>query len=650
MFAARAVSARSASLTLVSSAVGVVGGCGYSCYYDANNKKYRLPSSLSSSWWTPDYTSLEGSSSSSLTRHHTITPQNISDIIVPTLEATGRVMRLAKTAVLIAMDYKTADWFVFAGSSSNNQLLPQQDEETRFWEDQVTKRQQVLDDTQITYSKMTHLQLNDFERMQAKAHERQAMQQAALELAQAQEQLIALQGDSSKTSQIHRKAARRLLQLCHDNKGVYIKIGQHLANLDYIIPHEYIEILSALFDDNPRTDFEQVRLVIQQDLGIMDPSELFDNFDPEPIASASLAQVHVAYDKTTGKKLAVKVQHYGLRETCAGDLFALVKVVRTAERLFDGFTWGWLADEIAPQLPKELDFHNEGKNAERAAANLERIGGFACVIPKILWNKSSTRVLTMEFEEGFKATDLKAIRRAGLKERDVARLISSVFSSQVFLSGWVHCDPHPANVLLRAKNGKPEMVLVDHGLYRELDPEFRRRYSHLWQSLMLADLKGIKEACHSLGIDKAYTLFASMLTARPYDEMIERSMKGTLHHGSQTSSRADQAVIRNYAQRYLTDIFDLLSSLPRQMLLILKMNDCLRHIDFSLGSPTNTIVVNGTIAARAIYEDRIHTRDMSWLSKWTAWLDYVRVILRVQLYDATVWWMQSTSKLKLTAA
>ena len=215
--------------------------------------------------------------------------------------------------------------------------------------------------------------------------------------------------------------------------------------MDYLIPQEYIEVLSCLLDDAPTSSYEEVASVIQEDLGKM-PDELFEGFDPTPIASASLAQVHVAYDKQTGQKLAIKVQHKGLRETCRGDISALHTVVNVLEFFFEEFNFGWIADEIAPQLPKELDFHNEGKNSEKAAYFLQKRQHKSndVVIPKVHWEHTSNRVLCMEFEEGFRATDVKKIRESGMNPRDVAKLISRVFNSQVFLDAWVHCDPHPA--------------------------------------------------------------------------------------------------------------------------------------------------------------------------------------------------------------
>jgi aarF domain-containing kinase len=311
---------------------------------------------------------------------------------------------------------------------------------------------------------------------------------AAQRLAEAQDELAAL-GNDVTMSRVHQTAASRLLRLCHVNRGVYIKVGQHLANLDYLLPSEYITTLSALYDDTPVTDFATVCRVVEQELGAH-PLDLFDSFDPIPIASASLAQVHVAYRR--GVKLAVKVQHDGLRETSVGDVANLTWAVRCAERLVPDFSLGWLADEIAPNLFKELDFAHEGRNADQAREHLATTG-LSCVIPQIHWNLTSARVLTMEFEEGFKATDVESIERAGLSRYDVSTLIASVFASQVFGSGHVHCDPHEANVLVRAQDGKPVLVLVDHGLYQTLDKNFSQQYALLWKSLMLADLKGIEK-------------------------------------------------------------------------------------------------------------------------------------------------------------
>jgi hypothetical protein len=333
-------------------------------------------------------------------------------MIIPTMQAGLRAARLVKTAMLIIIDYEIAKLkpMIRGDEEIGHQRL----------EHEMELRESELENAQMAYANEDEDQstksLPPLERRALKLKQKKQMEEAARLLADAEEALEAMEGGSAK-SKVHRTSANRLLELCKKNGGVYIKVGQHLANLDYLIPQEYIDALSTLFDSCPRSDYENVRRVIREDLNA-EVDSLFENFDPVPLASASLGQVHVAYDKTSGRKLAVKVQHYGLRETSAGDIFAVSTVVRLIESMFEGFTFGWIADEIAPHLPKELDFVREGKNAELAAMHINKTG-LDCVIPKIIWNKTSSRVLTMEFEEGFKATDVDAIEASGLNKRYV---------------------------------------------------------------------------------------------------------------------------------------------------------------------------------------------------------------------------------------
>ena len=553
----------------------------------------------------------------------------------PEFKGTGetiiRALRLVGSVALILVDYEYAKF--------ENKFRPIREPESmqQYWDLEREKRIKGLEEAQVAYTspKDKILLSSGKTKEEIILEQRNAVYTAAEQLAEA-EDMISEIGDPKGL--IHKKAATRLLKLCQKNGGSYIKVGQHLANLDYLIPNEYIVVLSTLFDASPKSSYEDVCAVIQEDLG-MHPDELFDSFEKEPIASASLAQVHVAYEKESGRKLAIKVQHRGLRETSKGDILALVATVDMVGMMFKDFKFGWIAEEIAPQLPKELDFCNEGKNAERASVDMTK-NGMACIIPKIRWNHTSERVLTMEFEEGFKATDLESIEKAGLKKSDVSKLISSVFNSQVFLSSFVHCDPHPANVLIRAnKNGKPEMVLVDHGLYKQIDDEFRIRYANLWKSLMLADLRGIEESCKALGVDETYTLLAAILTSRPYDEIMERSKTGSLYGKVNTESKMDRAIIQGYAQQFLSDIIEILGTLPRQMLLLLKMNDCLRHIDYTLGSPTNTLVVAGKYASMAVLQDQM-LNNPTVKGRFLAILDFMQVILRVQIHNWGVWWIE----------
>lgn len=133
-----------------------------------------------------------------------------------------------------------------------------------------------------------------------------------------------------------------------------------------------------------------------------------------------------------------------------------------------------------------------------------------------------------------------------------------------------------------------------------------------------------------------------MLTSRPFDEIIDRAKTGSLKANFQPDNKSDKAMIQGYAQVFIKDIFGMLSTLPRQMLLLLKMNDCLRHIDYTLGSPTNTLVAAGKYASRALYEYQMqHAETVG--GRVHAWFDYIRVMLRIHMHDLGVWWIQTTS-------
>lgn len=591
-------------------------------------------------------------------------------LILPTAEALIRAARLAKTAVVMATDYQLyfvqrkqpnsliSDIYSWVFQCNNNQSKTdaaaggnssysgELGRKQAQLEDQIDHLERDLDRAQQEYVAPISSSNNDEAKMSdhtlVKLNQKEAMRETASQLGTAQEELASVVAEirdesGNNPDGIHERNAHRLLELCRTNGGVYIKVGQHLANLDLLVPQEYIQTLSSLFDNAPVSSYENVCHVVKQELGSL-PGDLFCDFSETPLASASLAQVHTATCKETGKKLAIKVQHRGLRETSKGDLFAMTCVVGVAEKLFDDFNFGWICEEMTPQLPKELDFSNEGKNAEAAAAHLNQ-SGLDCVVPRVHWSNTTERVLTMDFEEGFRATDVASIEKAGLCRREVARLISSVFNAQIFGPGFVHCDPHEANVLLREhpeKKGKPQIVLVDHGLYKQLDDEFQHAYARLWTGIVMADVSEIKSACEQLGVTKMYPLLSSMLTSRPFDEVMERSQTGSLD--AAPTGGGDKAVIRGYAQRYLKEIITMLDVVPRQMLLIFKMNDCLRHVDTALGSPVNNLVVAGKYASKRVYESDKRKQQQSnagFLGFLRSWLSYVHVLIRISSYELT---------------
>lgn len=306
-------------------------------------------------------------------------------LIRPTAEALLRAVRLVKTAAVIAADYhfyylqrKHSDsligiayTWVFQSRKHNGDEEHGHVQRQRELEDTIEQlesdlyraQQQYVDskpsvnDTHTDYHSdhpNDHTAAISKHRL-SKSQQKEAMMFIARQLANVKDELYALVTDISTNNDegipanIHQRNANRLLQLCRMNGGVYIKVGQHLANLDLLLPDEYLKSLSSLFDDAPVSSYEDVCHVVKEELG-SSPEQLFDDFSIDPFASASLAQVHTARCKATGKKLAVKVQHKGLRETSKGDLLAIATVTNIAENLFDDFNFGWICEELTPQV------------------------------------------------------------------------------------------------------------------------------------------------------------------------------------------------------------------------------------------------------------------------------------------------------------
>ncbi|GLC72431.1 hypothetical protein PLESTF_001246800 [Pleodorina starrii] len=445
----------------------------------------------------------------------------------------------------------------------------------------------------------------------------------------------------------HQRGADRLLALCFANGGVYTKLGQHIGQLDHLLPEEYVLTMRRhLLDRCPVSPPEEVRRIFEQDLGAP-PEKLFAYFSPQPIASASLAQVHEARDHS-GRRLAVKVQHAGLRESCAADVATVSALVAAVRWVFPDFDYGWLVDEIKENLPRELDFRHEAGNAERCRANLQqsaRAGAWHAGrvhVPLIDYRTSSHRILTMEFIDGVGVTDLEGLAALGLSRREVMLLIAETFNEMIFAHGYVHCDPHAANMLVRKVDGHAQLVLLDHGLYKSYTDSFRLSYAALWRSLIFADEAGIRRYSAAMNAGDAYDIFASMLTQRSWDQILDaRSDHLAVQRTPQTRQVAQQ-----YMATYSREITSLLQRMPRPLLLLLKTNDCLRSIDFALGEPVNTFVITARECSAALARERLRGAPGPLVRLAVAW-ERLRVEARMLGFELMVWCKGVRARLRL---
>ncbi|GIL72531.1 hypothetical protein Vretimale_4271 [Volvox reticuliferus] len=445
----------------------------------------------------------------------------------------------------------------------------------------------------------------------------------------------------------HQRGANRLLALCFANGGVYTKLGQHIGQLDHLLPEEYVLTMREhLLDRCPVSPPEEVRRTFEQDLGAP-PEKHFAYFSPEPIASASLAQVHEARDHT-GRRLAVKVQHAGLRESCAADVATISALVAAVRWIFPDFDYGWLVDEIKENLPRELDFRHEASNAERCRANLQRSAQHGAWhagrvhVPQIDYRTSSNRILTMEFIDGVGVTDTTALARLGLSRREVMMLVAETFNEMIFAHGYVHCDPHAANMLVRKVDGHAQLVLLDHGLYKSYTDSFRLAYAALWRSLIFADEAGIRRYSASMNAGDAYDIFASILTQRSWDQILEaRSDHLAVQRTPQTRQVAQQ-----YMATYSREITGLLQRMPRPLLLLLKTNDCLRSIDFALGEPVNTFVITARECSAALARERLRGAPGPLVRLAVAW-ERLQVEGRMLGFELLLWYRGFRARLRL---
>ncbi|XP_067848132.1 aarF domain-containing protein kinase 1 isoform X1 [Heptranchias perlo] len=430
-------------------------------------------------------------------------------------------------------------------------------------------------------------------------------------------------------SQVHRRSAERLLDLCCANRGTFIKVGQHLGGLDYLLPEEYTSTLKVLHSRAPQSSLRDIHQVIQEDLGKEIP-QLFVSFEETPLGAASWAQVHkaVLHD---GRTVAIKVQHPKVQSQCAKDIILMEVLVEAVSWLFPEFSFAWLVDEAKKNMPLELDFLKEGHNTEEVADMLKQFQFLK--VPKIHWELSTRRVLTMEFMEGGQVNDREYMKKNGIDVNEISRNLGKLYSEMIFVNGFVHCDPHPGNVLVRksTRTNKTEIVLLDHGLYQTLTEEFRLDYCHLWHSLIRTDMKGVEMYSRRLGAGDLYPLFACMITARSWASIT----KGI----DQTPvSKNEDVEIRANAAKYLPRINELLNKVPRQMLLLLKTNDLLRGIETSLQTraSASSFINMSRCCVRAVsrYEK---DKSKSWYRKLKISLAEALVLWQINLYEILLW-------------
>lgn len=249
----------------------------------------------------------------------------------------------------------------------------------------------------------------------------------------------------------------------------FIKLGQLLSTRADLLPPPYLEALSRLQDQIGPFDYEEVDRIVSSEIGVR-ISKAFSDFDPKPLAAASLAQVHLAHMRD-GREVVVKVQRPDIREQIVEDLEALSEVAQFLDahtELGQRYDFGNMLDGLRASLLRELDFKLEANNLITFAENLREFDGI--IIPEPIEDYCTSRVLTMEYIQGKKITELSPLRLMEIDGPGLARELFRAYLKQILLDGFLHADPHPGNVFLTEDD---QIALLDLGMVARLLPSMR---------------------------------------------------------------------------------------------------------------------------------------------------------------------------------
>lgn len=261
----------------------------------------------------------------------------------------------------------------------------------------------------------------------------------------------------------------------------FIKAGQQFSTRVDVLDKEFIKELEQLQDNVPPFGIKAAKDIIEKEFG-MPVDQKFTYFEEQPIAAASLGQVHRA--RIGAEEVVVKVQRPGLKDIFDIDLKnirVLASLLQAADPKTDGAARDWVAiyDECARILYEEIDYKKEGENAEQFRNNFK--GYDWAKIPKILWEHSSSRVLTMEYCPGIKINQVDELDKLGFDRKRLARLTVESYLLQILKFGLFHADPHPGNIAVDRVTG--QIIYYDFGMMGNLKPEVKVGLNKLFYSI-----------------------------------------------------------------------------------------------------------------------------------------------------------------------
>jgi len=395
---------------------------------------------------------------------------------------------------------------------------------------------------------------------------------------------IGLRGLANRTrSGRLRRVAARFRVMAVEMGGVMIKVGQFLSSRVDVMPAEITNELEGLQDEVAAESFTDIRQLAEVELGAA-LEERYVTFDPEPMAAASLGQVHAAQllvQDTPGEagaqgegvlNVVVKVQRPNIQQIIGTDLSALSRVggwIRWYKPISKRANIPALLDEFARTLYEEIDYLAEGKNAETFAANFKDEPWV--LVPGVVWTHTTKRVLTLEDVRGIKITEYDQITDAGVDRKEVADRLISTYLKQIFEDGFFHADPHPGNLFVRlapdGKDGQPgvpgwQLTFVDFGMVGHISPKARQGMRDMLIGVVTRDVERVLESYQELGFLLPGADLELLKQAE--SELFDRFWGKSMTELQQT----DMGEMMDFAYRFRDLLYDLPFQIPQDIIFL----------------------------------------------------------------------------------
>jgi len=412
--------------------------------------------------------------------------------------------------------------------------------------------------------------------------------------------ILALRSDRKKwihqekteiDSEQFRKNARKVLNTFISLGPVYIKLGQWLSSRADILPQPYLEELAKLQDSVPAAPFEQVKPIIEKDLGLI--NEKFDEIDPNCISGASLGQVYLG--SISGQQVAIKVKRPGIEKIVAEDLKVLKKILPLALRFVDPnlqYSAKAMLSQFIETIYEEMDYNIESENLKKIKKDMEK--STKVIVPSVFDDFSSKNVLTMEYLPGIKVTNVQALDEKGIDREQLVIDVHKVFFTMLLKHSIFHADPHPGNISV-TDDGK--LILYDYGMVGRINDKTRFKLIRLYLALVEKNPPRVVNAMVDLG----------MLIPGYNRSVIEKGIE--LSISAMHGNKPDEIEVQSFMELANQTMSKFPFMLPKNLALYMRMASIIEgiykthNVDFKFVKVLKNILEEENLIPRAYIEE-----------------------------------------------